>query len=405
LNHPLILQRVWLRFTLAFALVALAAALRKWPLQFLDSTLVWLTFYPAILIVAMSGGVFAGLLATFLSCITAVFLWPLLVSQPFINQSADWFGMAIFVFTGFLSSGFGELLRRTLARMMVYRSLFDSMDEGFCVVEMIYDPSGKPVDYRFIECNPAFEKQTGFHEVLGKTIRELVPDHESHWFDIYGKVARTGEPLRFENPATGMNRYYDVYAYRMGGSESEKVGVIFKDITEHKELQEKLREQANIDSLTGCHNRRCFLDDFGQEFMRTRRYGGDLSVLMLDLDHFKAINDRHGHQAGDKVLKSFVQVCRRHMREVDVMGRLGGEEFAILLPETEIEQAFEIAERLYKAVAEQEITLENSGAVHVTTSLGIASLAESDANIEAIINRADVALYKAKEAGRNRVLS
>lgn len=202
-----------------------------------------------------------------------------------------------------------------------------------------------------------------------------------------------------------MNRYYDVYAYRIDGSESGKVGVIFKDITEHKVLQEKLQEQANTDSLTGCHNRRCFLEEFGQEFLRTRRYGGDLSVLMLDLDHFKAINDQYGHQAGDRVLKSFVQVCRTHMREVDVMGRLGGEEFAILLPETDIEQAFEIAERLYKAVAEQEIVLESSDPIHVTTSIGIASVAESDPNIEAIINRADVALYKAKEAGRNRVLS
>lgn len=398
-------QRLWGRLAWAFTLVALAAVLRKWPLQSLGSTLVWLTFYPAVVVAAINGGLAAGMLATALSCVTAVFLWPLLVDHPFINQPAEWLGMAIFIFTGAMIAGVGELALRTQARVAVYRSLFDSMDEGFCVVEMIYDSSGKPVDYRFVECNPAFERQTGFHNALGRTIREMVPDHESHWFEIYGKVAQTGEPIRFENPATGMNRHYDVYAYRMGGSESKKVGVIFKDITDQKGLQDILREQANTDSLTCCNNRRFFLEHVEQEFLRARRYGGELSILMLDLDYFKTINDRYGHQAGDMVLKNFVQVCKGLLREVDVMGRLGGEEFAILLPETGIEQTFEIAERLYKSVAEQEIEIEDHGTVHVTTSIGVASLADSDSNIEAWLSRADSALYRAKEAGRNRVLA
>jgi len=130
-----------------------------------------------------------------------------------------------------------------------YRTLFESMDEGFCVVEMIYDPAGKPVDYRFVEANPAFVKETGFQQGLGKTIRELVPDHEEHWFEIYGKVARTGESIRFENPARAMQRHYDVFAFRIGGEDDQRVGILFKDITENKRVELQLiaaKEQAEL---------------------------------------------------------------------------------------------------------------------------------------------------------------
>ncbi|HUR56068.1 MAG TPA: PAS domain S-box protein, partial [Opitutaceae bacterium] len=131
-------------------------------------------------------------------------------------------------------------LRESEAR---YRTLFEAMDEGFCVIEMLYDPAGQPVDYRFLEINPAFEKQTGLTHALGKTIRELVPDHDAPWFEIYGKVARTGEGIRFENPATAMQRFYDVYAFRVGGEGSHRVGVLFKDITERKRSEEQLRQR------------------------------------------------------------------------------------------------------------------------------------------------------------------
>jgi two-component system CheB/CheR fusion protein len=132
-----------------------------------------------------------------------------------------------------------EALRESELR---YRSLFEKMDEGFCVVEMIYDAAGKPVDYRFVEANPAFEKHTGFHDGLGKTIRELVPNHDEHWFEIYGRVARTGEPTRFENPAVAMGREYDVFAFPVGEEANRRVGILFKDITNQKRAEEALRE-------------------------------------------------------------------------------------------------------------------------------------------------------------------
>jgi PAS domain S-box-containing protein len=110
-------------------------------------------------------------------------------------------------------------------------------DLGFCTIEMIFDSAGKPQDYRFLEINPAFEKQTGMYNAQGKTMRELAPGHEAHWFEIYGKVALTGEPLHFENEAKALDRYFDVRAYRVGGPESRKVGILFNDITDRKRAE------------------------------------------------------------------------------------------------------------------------------------------------------------------------
>jgi PAS domain S-box-containing protein len=124
-----------------------------------------------------------------------------------------------------------------------YRTLFDTLIEGFCTIEVLFDDSGQAVDYRFLEINPAFERQTGLKDVQGKRMRELAPNHEEHWFRIYGHIAKTGEPLRFENEARALGRHYEVCAYRVGGVESHKVAILFNDITERKTAQVKLEAQ------------------------------------------------------------------------------------------------------------------------------------------------------------------
>jgi PAS domain S-box-containing protein len=124
-----------------------------------------------------------------------------------------------------------------------YRTLFETLIEGFCTVEMIFDAAGKPVDYRFLEINPAFASQTGLHDAQGKLMRDLAPQHEAHWFEIYGKVALTGEPVHFENEAKALGRCFDVRAYRVGAAESRTVGILFNDITDRKLGEAKVQAQ------------------------------------------------------------------------------------------------------------------------------------------------------------------
>lgn len=122
-----------------------------------------------------------------------------------------------------------------------YRTLFDSIDQGFCIIEMLYDDAGKPVDYRFIEVNPAFQSHTGLVDATGRTVKEMVPEQEQYWFDIYGKVAASGEAVRFQQRGEGMGRTFDVNAFRIGAPEQRRVAVLFADITE-RELAVQHRE-------------------------------------------------------------------------------------------------------------------------------------------------------------------
>ena len=126
-----------------------------------------------------------------------------------------------------------------------YLTLFNSIDEGFCTIEVIFDVDDKPVDYRFLEINPAFEGQTGLVEAEGKLMRDLAPDHEKHWFEIYGKIALTGEPMRFVNEAKALNRWYDVYAFKIGDPEGREVAILFNDITKRKKAEDELKEHQD----------------------------------------------------------------------------------------------------------------------------------------------------------------
>jgi PAS domain S-box-containing protein len=122
-----------------------------------------------------------------------------------------------------------------------YRTLFESIDQGFCIVEVLFD-GAVPVDYRFLEVNPVFEQQTGIARAVGRRMREIAPGHEEHWFQIYGRVAMTGEPVRFENPARALGRFYEVYAFRVGSPEQRRVAILFSDITERRRATEQLLE-------------------------------------------------------------------------------------------------------------------------------------------------------------------
>ena len=121
-----------------------------------------------------------------------------------------------------------------------YRTLFESIDEGFCIIQMIFDESGKPVDYLFLETNPSFQKQTGLVDAVGKTMRHFAPNFEQHWFDDYGRIAMTGEAARFQNRAEPLQRYFDVYAFRFGRPEDRRVAVLFNDISQRMNSERAL---------------------------------------------------------------------------------------------------------------------------------------------------------------------
>jgi PAS domain S-box-containing protein len=136
-----------------------------------------------------------------------------------------------------------------------YRSLLNSIDVGFCVVELLFDDHGSPVDFRFLETNPAFEKQSGLSDAVGKCVRTLVPQLEAHWFETYGRVALTGESIRFAHEAQALDgRWFDVYAFRLGAPELRHVAILFTDISVRRRLEEKTQEQA--DSLAELNRRK-----------------------------------------------------------------------------------------------------------------------------------------------------
>ena len=172
-----------------------------------------------------------------------------------------------------------------------------------------------------------------------------------------------------------------------------------------RDRERRLHEIARTDPLTGVSNRRRFLELFAREFERVHRYGGELSCVMLDLDHFKAINDRHGHAAGDRVLVAAAEAFRGSLRTADVIARWGGEEFALLLPQTNLAGAQAVAERCRRALEEATITAEGER-VPVTVSVGVAGLRGGGLDSpDALMRSADEALYEAKSSGRNRVVS
>jgi len=164
----------------------------------------------------------------------------------------------------------------------------------------------------------------------------------------------------------------------------------------------RLREIAFTDYLTGALSRRRLMEAAATEVERVKRYGGDLSVILFDLDRFKDLNDTYGHKAGDEVLCEVVRRCRTQLRDVDYLGRFGGEEFAVLLPETPRVAAVEVAERLRQVIAET-VMVADGRRMAVSISAGVAAYRAGEANIESALRRADDALYEAKRAGRNQV--
>jgi diguanylate cyclase (GGDEF)-like protein len=181
--------------------------------------------------------------------------------------------------------------------------------------------------------------------------------------------------------------------------------IMIRDITDRKRTEAELRLMATTDPLTGLANRRHLLERAERELLRLQRFGKPFTLMTLDIDHFKRINDTYGHASGDRALCGLSATCIGLLREIDMVGRMGGEEFTIILPETVADEAMLVADRIRRGMAELRFDTDPPGSEFgFTVSLGVAECHRDDTRIEQPLARADMALYQAKAAGRNRVV-
>ena len=237
------------------------------------------------------------------------------------------------------------------------------------------------------------------------------PENRPRVMTTYRKCLADGEPLAMEYRRQKKNgewlwiRSIGKFTAWTPKHQPLRMSGIHTDITAQKAVELELVRQAHTDHLTGFNNRGHFMHQAELELRRVVRYGGTLSIFMMDVDHFKKINDTHGHKVGDLVLQKLAEICRDTLRMVDIIGRVGGEEFAILLPETTEQEAIRVAERLRQAIANAKIPLGHGLPLSITVSIGITSLMSKDDNIDVLLSFADKALYAAKNAGRNRIFN
>ena len=267
---------------------------------------------------------------------------------------------------------------------------------------------GDPV---IVYVNAAFCALTGYSpaEVFGRNPRFLQGDDR----DQPGRKAlreairaRRDTRTRIRNYAkNGRSYWLEVSLIPIFDRTSGKVthfAAIERDITQAVAREQALQEKVLTDELTGLLNRRGFDEALAGEHARMQRYGRPYSLVMFDLDHFKSVNDDYGHAAGDLVLEGIGDFCRRSFREQDIVARIGGEEFCAILPETGVDGACVVAERLRMEVASSAFSLEGVS-LKVTVSVGVVA-ADPDSSTDELMARVDAALYLAKDAGRNQVV-
>lgn len=277
--------------------------------------------------------------------------------------------------------------------------------------------------------NTFMENRSGVipYEAIGKSIFDLFPELNRAWFSKkVDNVITLGTPaftiweqrpylVRFKNyqPITGQEEFMyqntSLFPLRSTNNEISHTCLVIYDVTDvaanrHQLLNanRQLQKLSSIDRLTGLNNRGHWEEALKQEYARHSRYGSQTSLVMFDIDHFKHVNDTWGHQVGDQVIQAMADVVRAQVRSADIAGRYGGEEFAVLLPDTDKEGARIFAERLRTAVEALEVKHEDQS-IHCTISLGIADLSKPSTDYKTLIEWADQALYQSKKGGRNRV--
>jgi PAS domain S-box-containing protein len=248
------------RYLFSIAAVASVFALRIWLIPLTGTGAPFVLSLAAVLVTSLFAGVGPAICAVLLSMLFGAYTIVVGADSSIVQASSQSLLFAVdgivIIYLTFLTKKWARSLRNANRQVHEseekYRTLFDSIDQGFCVVEVLFDDADNVLDYRFLEVNRVFEKQTGISNAVGRRMREIAPAHEEHWFQIYGQIALTGEPRRFENPALALGRFYDVCAFRVGRPEQRQVAILFNDITERKQAEETLRRtQALNEAVLG----------------------------------------------------------------------------------------------------------------------------------------------------------
>ncbi len=300
-------------------------------------------------------------------------------------------------------------------------SIMESMTDGVVVIDR---------DYRIIRANAAAAASLGtdIADLIGRkcysvTHKRDTPCEGPHIICPLPRIFERGENtvkvLHTHFDRQGGERHFEISASAVRDSEGRIFAMVetFRNILDKysddellklvkrlNEAQSHLKLMAITDDLTGLRNRRYIVERLEEEFQRSKRTGGALSLIMLDIDHFKQINDAHGHLFGDVVLRVVAARIKAGLRKHDIVGRVGGEEFLVICPASTREETVIVAERIRKLISDEKIG-DGIREVDVALSAGVTALDENDSGSERVFSRADTALYKAKEEGRNRVVT
>lgn len=307
-----------------------------------------------------------------------------------------------------------------IADMHWQHDLLGSIEVGLVVLDK---------DYRVLVWNQFMENHSGIlpSVIRDKSLFEFFPEIDQEWFRVKAEpvfnlrspafIIWEQRPFLFKfgthRPITSASEhmFQNVTLFPLASlsDQVEQMCIVVYDVTDEamnkqgiEALNKKLEQMSRVDGLTGLFNRRFWDEQFQLEYKRVARSGKPASVIMLDIDHFKAVNDNYGHPAGDQVIKTLARIIRKSIRETDIAGRYGGEEFAILLPDTGARHARVVAERVRRLA--ESLTVQYEGmSINFTASLGIAEFHPTFKDHGVWLEKADQALYKAKEGGRNQI--
>ena len=323
------------------------------------------------------------------------------VWEDYFNRTIVVFIIWIIALIGLFKKQKEDSLKESEIR---FRTVFELTNDVIWEWDII---NGTLTWYGDIDTQLGYEKNEfprtidAWNTILHSDDRDRVLEHltehlEKHvpWQEEYRVVRKDGK-VRYWHDRGQAGWDKEGAAFLMTGS--------ILDITESKQKENKLNHMASHDPLTGLYNRNMLEQRLADEIERALRYKHFLSVFMLDIDHFKPINDTYGHLVGDSILNNFANILESSIRHTDYTARYGGDEFVVILPETSLTKAEELAERLRKQITEYSFPIEHNKEIKITASIGIASFPEHAKTEQELLNAADSAMYHAKQAGRNQV--